>query len=107
MILPPGHGQRARQQYVFRSREKVMIGGVLGAVLIIAVVLVISVATADKKSANGCINVSLPYSTGGAQIYRCGAGARGLCSGVNKPGLTGPAGQIVARACRKAGVAVG
>lgn len=84
-----------------------MIGGVLGALLVIIVVLVISIATAEKQSANGCINVSLPYSTGGAQIYRCGVGARSLCSGVNQPGLTGAAGQIVARACRRAGLKVG
>jgi hypothetical protein len=92
---------------VLAPREKRLIRGVLATVLILAIVLVVSIATQGKKSAHGCISVSLPYSTGGAQIYRCGAGARSLCSGVNKPGLTGPAGQIVARACRKAGVAVG
>jgi hypothetical protein len=107
MILPPGHGQQVQQLRVLRRREKALIRGVLGAVLVIAVVLVVSVATAEKKSANGCINVNLPYSTGGAQIYRCGGSARSLCSGVNQPGLTGAAGQIVARACRKAGLAVG
>ncbi len=102
MILPQGHAQQVRERRLITRREKGMIGGVLGAVLVIAVVLVISVATAEKKSANGCIDVSLPYSTGGATIYRCGDAAKSMCSSVNQPGLTGPAGQIVARACRKA-----
>jgi hypothetical protein len=107
MILPEGHARRTQQLRVLAPREKRMIRGVLGTVAILVIVLIISVATLGKKSAHGCISVSLPYSTGGAQIYRCGVGARSLCGGVNKPGLTGPAGQIVARACRKAGIAVG
>lgn len=84
-----------------------MVAGVIVSVAVLAIVLVISFATAGKSSGHGCVSVSLPYSTGGAQIYRCGAGARSLCAGVNGPGLTGAAGQIVARACRRAGVAVG
>ena len=84
-----------------------MIGGVLAAVLVIAVVLVISIATADKKSGHGCISVSLGYSMGGNTFNRCGKAARDLCSGANKQGLTGAAGQAVARECRKAGLAVG
>jgi len=47
----------------------------------------------------------LAYSTGGSQIYRCGAGARALCNGVNAPGgLTGKPAETVAEACRKAGL---
>jgi hypothetical protein len=43
---------------------------------------------------------------GGTQQYTCGAAARRMCAQVNKPGLTGTAGQDVARACRQAGLKV-
>jgi hypothetical protein len=107
MILPEGHAQQIRTPYVLRRRERIMIGGVLAMLAALVVALVISFATAGKSSGHGCISVSLPYSTGGATIYRCGAGARSMCSAVNQPGLTGSAGRIVARACRTAGVKVG
>jgi hypothetical protein len=107
MILPPGHAQQIRQRRAFTRREKGMIGGVLGAVLAIAVVLVISVATADKQSGHGCISVSLGYSMGGNTFNRCGQAARDFCIGPNKQGLTGAAGQAVARECRKAGLPTG
>lgn len=107
MILPPGHAQQIRQRRVFSRREKTILGGVLATVAALAIVLVISIATTDQSSAHGCVSVSLPYSTGGAHIYRCGAAARTLCAGVDKPGLTGSAGRMVARQCRKAGIAPG
>ncbi len=107
MILPPGHAQQIRTPYRLRKREKVMIGGVLATVLVIAIVLVASVATADKKSGHGCISVSLGYSMGGSTFNRCGQAARDFCNGANKQGLTGAAGTVVARECRKAGLAVG
>jgi hypothetical protein len=107
MILPPGHAQQIGKPYPLRRREKAMIGGVLAAVLVIAVVLVISVATAGKKSGHGCVSVSLGYSIGGATFHSCGQAARHFCAGAHKPGLTGAAGDAVARECRKAGLAVG
>jgi hypothetical protein len=107
MILPPGHAQQIRQRRAFSRREKGILGGVLAAVAAIVAVLIISVATADKSSAHGCINVSLPYSTGGAQIYRCGNSARSLCASVGRPGLSGSTGRVVASECRKAGIAAG
>ncbi len=84
-----------------------MIGGVLGLLAIIVVGVVISLTTATKHSGHGCIAVNLAYSTGGSQIYRCGAGARALCDGVGHVGLTGKPGQTVAVACRRAGLPVG
>jgi hypothetical protein len=107
MILPPGHAQQIRQGRAFTGREKGMITGVLGGVLIIVVVLVISLATADKKSGHGCISVSLGYSIGGNTFNACGQKARHFCAGAHKQGLTGTAGDVVARECRKAGLAVG
>jgi hypothetical protein len=106
MILPPGHAQQIRQRRAFSRREKGMIGGVLGAVLAIIVVLVISVATTEGKSGHGCVSVSLGYSIGGQTFHSCGRAAQQFCAGAHKQGLTGAAGDVVARECRKAGIPV-
>jgi len=85
-----------------------MIGGVVGLVAAVAVVLVISFATAGPKSGHGCVSVGLAYSTGGAQVHRCGASARQLCASVNQPGgTTGGAARSLTIECRKAGLPVG
>jgi hypothetical protein len=107
LILPPGHGQETARRRQFTVREKRMIRAILLVVGVLVVVTVIGITQGDKKSGHGCIAVSLPYSTGGAQINKCGAAARSLCRGVNGPGLTGSAGQILAVQCRKADLPVG
>jgi hypothetical protein len=108
LILPPGHADAVRQGPGIRSREKWMIGGVVGIVAALAVALVISFASGTKHSGHGCISVALAYSTGGAQIDRCGAAARALCAGVGHPGgLSGQPARNVAAECRKAGLPVG
>ena len=91
-----------------RPREKWMIAGVVAALAVLAVALIISFASGSRKSGHGCISVALAYSTGGAQIDRCGDAARALCAGVDKPGgLTGLPARGVAAECRKAGLPVG
>lgn len=85
-----------------------MIGGVLATLIALAVVLVISVGSSSQRSGHGCVSVSLAYSTGGAHIYRCGAAARALCSGVNQPGGSiGATARALTTECRKAGLPVG
>ena len=108
LILPPGHAQAVREARTLRPREKAMITGVLGLVALLAVALVVSFATAGHKSGHGCISVGLAYSTGGAQIYRCGASARALCASVDQPGgSTGATARALSTECRKAGLPVG
>ena len=108
MILPPGHAQQVSQRRALTTRERWMIRGVLGVVGLVAVALVISFATGTKKSGHGCVSVALAYSTGGQQVYRCGASARALCAGVNRAGgITGAPARAVATECRKAGLPVG
>jgi hypothetical protein len=108
LILPPGHAEAVQRQRAFRGRERWMIGGVLGVLGAIVVVLVISIATTGQKSGHGCIAVGLAYSTGGAQIHRCGASARALCASVGQPGGTsGGAARSLTIECRKAGLPVG
>lgn len=107
LILPPGHAEAVSQRRGLRSRERWMIGGVLTTLVAGVVVLVIALATAGRHSGHGCISVSLAYSTGGSQIYRCGAAAQAMCDGVGRPGgLTGSPARTVADACRKAGLAL-
>ncbi len=108
LILPPGHAQTVRRSRSFRAREKAIIGGVLGVLAMLAVALVVSLATVGPRSGHGCISVGLAYSTGGAQIYRCGASARTLCASVNRPGGTiGATSHALTTECRKAGLPVG
>lgn len=108
MILPSGHAGTVNQRRGLSAREKWMIGGVLGLVAALAIVLVVSIATAGHKSGHGCVSVGLAYSTGGAQVYRCGGAARQLCQSVNQPGgTTGGAARSLSIECRKAGLPIG
>jgi hypothetical protein len=108
MVMPPGHGQAMLVPYRFSKREKWILGGVLSLVLALAVTLVISFASAGHSTGNGCVDVALPYSDGGAEVYRCGADARAFCVSAGKPGgLTGISGRALAGECRKAGISVG
>lgn len=108
LILPPGHAEMLRERRTFSGRERWMIGGVLGVVAALAVVLVISLSTAGRHSGNGCVSVGLTYSTGGQQVFRCGASARALCTTAGVAGgITGSTGRAVATECRKAGLPVG
>jgi K+-transporting ATPase KdpF subunit len=107
MVMPPGHGSEAQRLRPLQRREKLLAGGVGGILAIaLAIVLLVSLTHADRHSGHGCIAVSLAYSMGGTQDYRCGAAARAMCSEVDDPGLTGAAGRDVARACRRAGLPV-
>ncbi|MEA2214261.1 MAG: hypothetical protein QOF83_4209 [Solirubrobacteraceae bacterium] len=85
-----------------------MVGGVLGALVALVIVLLVSLGTADKQSGHGCISVGLAYSTGGAQIYRCGSSARAMCASVGQPsGPVGATARSLTTECRKAGLTVG
>jgi hypothetical protein len=108
LILPPGHAQTIRQRRPLAQREKWMLRGVLGGVAVLVVAVVIALTTQGHKSGHGCVSVALAYSTGGAQMDRCGASARALCAGVGRSGgITGKPAEAVAEACRKAGLPVG
>jgi hypothetical protein len=108
MAMPLGHGNPEQRLRPLQRREKLLAGGVGGITAIaLVVVLIISLTHADKRTGHGCIAVSLAYSMGGTQTYACGAKARSLCMQVGDPGLSGTAGNDVARQCRKVGLHVG
>ena len=88
-----------------RRRERAMVGLVLAGAAVLAVLIVVAFSVGAKGSGHGCVSVSIPYSTGGSQLYRCGASARRLCASAGKPGgFTGAAGAAVKTECRKAGL---
>jgi hypothetical protein len=108
LILPPGHAQTVLIARRFTKREKWMVGGVLGVVLALAVVVLIAVSSGGRATGNGCVDVTVPYSLGGQELYACGARAKSMCRSVGAPGgFTGAAARDVATQCRKAGLPVG
>ncbi|MGI8430532.1 MAG: hypothetical protein ACR2OB_14800 [Solirubrobacteraceae bacterium] len=108
MILPPGHGQSIGVKRRLRAREKWMLGGVLAVTALLVLTVVFSFAAGSHRSANGCVEVTIPYSTGGQDLFRCGAGARAMCRLTGTPrGYTGAPGRTVAAECRKAKLPVG
>jgi hypothetical protein len=107
MVLPPGHAQAIRSRHVLSQREKWMIGAVLATVAAVVIALIISLGTAGKSSANGCIYATIPGPVGAAQVDQCGAAARSTCATVFAPGAYAPgAARTIAAECRKAGLPV-
>jgi len=85
-----------------------MVAAVLAAVAALAAIVAVSIGSGGHVSANGCVDVTIPYSLGGQEIYECGARARALCDSVGSPGgYTGAAGRAVATQCRRAGLRAG
>jgi hypothetical protein len=64
------------------SQKRVM--GIVGVVLLLVLggvgVWAATNSGSYGSSRNGCINVNVPSSTGGANMHECGAGARSLCA---------------------------
>ena len=108
LILPPGHADTAGRMRPLTVREKWLLRGVLGVVAAIGVVIVISLASAGKSSAHGCIYATIPGAVGAAQISQCGATARSTCATVYRPGAyVASSARTIAAECRKAGLPVG
>jgi predicted carbohydrate-binding protein with CBM5 and CBM33 domain len=108
LILPPGHAETVGARRPLSTRERWILRGVLAIVAAIAVVVVISLATASKSSSHGCIRATIPGVVGAGQISQCGAAARSTCEAVYMPGAYSPASaRTIAAECRKAGLPVG
>ena len=106
--MPPGHAESLALRRRLSRREKWMVGGVLGAIAVVALALVISLGSASPSSSRGCIYATVAGPVGAQQIHECGADARSLCQSVNTPGaFTAQAAPVLAAACRKAGLPVG
>lgn len=108
LILPPGHSQTLAVRRRLSSRERWLIRGILAVVAALAVAVGVSLATSGHSTGNGCIDVNIPYSIGGQEVYRCGAAARQVCAAVGTPnGFTGSAGRAVGTECRKVSLPIG
>jgi hypothetical protein len=108
LILPPGHADSLAAGRRLSAREKWMVGGVLGAVVVLAVVLVISFSSSGPSSSHGCIYATIPGDVGAQQVDECGDAARNTCQTVHASGaFTQQAAAVLAAECRKAGLPVG
>lgn len=84
-----------------------MIRAIVAVVAVVVLVLVISLSTGGKKSAHGCIYLTIPADTGAQEVYQCGAAARSTCRSTATPGaFSAQAAQAIAAECRKAGVPI-
>ena len=74
---------------------------------VIVVAVVVAFTSHQRKSHNGCIDVSAATVIGGSELYRCGTAARELCTAPRRQRRAEhrvpPA---LAEACRKAGLPV-
>lgn len=105
MILPPGHARALAAPRRLGAREKWIVGSVLAVVAALIVVVAIALASAGRSSGHGCVDVTVPSSLGGQELYGCGARARALCAAAGAPGgYGGAAASAIAAECRKAGV---
>jgi hypothetical protein len=72
------------------------------------VVVAVALLTAGHGTGGKCIDVTIPYSIGGQEFFRCGAEARSTCRSVGQPGgFVGHPGAAVATECHKVGFTVG
>ena len=84
MVYAPGHFQRANQlasRRRFRSqRERLSVYGASVVTLVLVGLVVFSLTNHQRKTAHGCVDFSYTTMIGGAEMYKCGAQARALCS---------------------------
>jgi hypothetical protein len=107
-LLPQGHAQTVTGLRRLSRRERWLIRGVLVVVAALVVVVLVAMAVGGRSTGNGCIDVNIPYSIGGMEVYRCGAAARSVCAAVGTAdGFGGAAGRAVAAECRKVSLPVG
>jgi hypothetical protein len=108
LILPPGHAQRVLAPRRLSRREKWILASVLSTVAALALIVVISLGTADHKSGKGCIDVTAPGFVGSQEVSGCGARARAICNSVGTGGgYSRGQDAVVAAECRKQRIPVG
>jgi hypothetical protein len=101
------HPMVANVSQAIERRERWFLGSALALLGALAIVLAISLASHQRVSGHGCIDVSAATVIGGSELYRCGPAARALCG---QPGRTGREfvsfQRALAAACRSAGLPV-
>ena len=103
MPLPPGHYAQVTRPRAPRRRDRWIVGGSLALLAAIAVVVVVSFTSVQRRSHAGCIDVSAATAIGGSDLYRCGATARDLCA-LQRARSSIAFTHALDRACRRAGL---
>jgi hypothetical protein len=102
----PLEGHWQRQHASLRSatrRERRVMLIVLGILATAAIAVVVTASWGGAgASTSGCVDVTVPSTTGGASIHACGAQARRFCASAD-PIPADVVGDVRA-ACRKAGL---
>ena len=107
MPVPIGHYREISQPRPGSARERWIVGAAVGMLAILVVAVVIAFTSVQRRSANGCIDVSAATFIGGSNLYRCGSSARQLCAAPTTPGLHNLAfRQALSEACRRADLPV-
>jgi hypothetical protein len=107
MPLPTGQWEYSTGPRRINRRERWQIAGVLVVVGVVVIAVVIAFTSHQRKSHNGCIDVSAATVIGGSELYRCGTAARQLCTAPSTRSRENIAfRQQLADACRKAGLPV-
>ncbi|HET9720565.1 MAG TPA: hypothetical protein VFP55_10840 [Solirubrobacteraceae bacterium] len=105
LILPPAHAELPRRSRRIERRERWFLGSALALLGALAVVLAISLASHQRVSGHGCIDVSAATVIGGSELYRCGGAARALCAEPGRAGREFVSFQrALTAACRRAGL---
>jgi hypothetical protein len=92
----PLEGHWARTQTPLGARQRAGIGA--GAAALAAVVVALVIVSPGSAARPGCLDATIPSTTGGAAIHACGDQARALCATAGAPAA-------VRTACREAGYA--
>jgi len=80
----PLEGQWARQHSPLRRRERLTLGITVPTLAAAATALLFTIH-GSAVPAPGCIDATVPSTTGGAAIHACGAQARTLCAAPRLP----------------------
>ena len=88
-------------------RKRMLAGAGIAVVLGLGAVGAWSALTPDSYGGSeaGCVNVTVPSSTGGATLHYCGATARSFCHGVFASPSTDALSVRARPQCRQAGLA--
>lgn len=109
MVFAPDHFQQVNQQATrrrFRSgRERGAAYAATIVTLVLVGLVVFSLTTHQRRTGNGCIDFNYSTMIGGAEMYKCGAAARNLCTTPpSKKSIDGSYLSELYAACRKAGL---
>jgi hypothetical protein len=105
MVYAPGHFQEVAQPRRRSRTERISVRVFALVTLMVLALVVYSLTTHQRKSANGCIDFNYTTMIGGAEMSKCGAAARRLCSTPpTAKSIDGDFQTELYAACRKAGI---